>query len=114
MDGEGGYGCVHRTVGRPAPQVRKVREVRGGGVRFTTSFELLSLILVCLPVVSVFVFLFDDVSEYVAECFNRRAFVSGFSGSAGTAVILKDEVMSLMAPSTDTLYRPLAEAGIIV
>lgn len=31
-------------------------------------------------------------SEYASECFNRRAFVSGFTGSAGTAVILKDEV----------------------
>lgn len=33
-------------------------------------------------------------SEYASECFNRRAFVSGFTGSAGTAVILKDEVIS--------------------
>ncbi|CAN0262014.1 unnamed protein product [Ectocarpus sp. 6 AP-2014] len=37
----------------------------------------------------------DDphLSEYASECFNRRAFVSGFTGSAGTAVILKDEAL---------------------
>jgi len=34
----------------------------------------------------------DDAhqSEYVAECDSRRAFVSDFHGSAGTAVVLKD------------------------
>lgn len=42
--------------------------------------------------------LFFD-SEYSAECFNRRAFVSGFTGSAGTAVILKDEVSDRMRSS---------------
>ncbi|CAM9489667.1 unnamed protein product [Ascophyllum nodosum] len=37
----------------------------------------------------------DDphLRQYAAECFNRRAFVSGFTGSAGTAVILKDEAL---------------------
>lgn len=30
-------------------------------------------------------------SEYSADCFNRRAYVSGFTGSAGTAVITKDK-----------------------
>ncbi|CAM9471670.1 unnamed protein product [Ectocarpus fasciculatus] len=37
----------------------------------------------------------DDphLSEYASECFNRRAFVSGFTGSAGTAVVLKDEAL---------------------
>ena len=31
----------------------------------------------------------DDphLSEYPAECFKRRAFLSGFGGSAGTAVV---------------------------
>ena len=29
-------------------------------------------------------------SEYVAECDARRAFVSGFTGSAGTAVVTLD------------------------
>lgn len=33
-------------------------------------------------------------SEYSAECFNRRAFISGFTGSAGTAIILTNEVRS--------------------
>lgn len=33
-------------------------------------------------------------SEYSAKCFNRRAFVTGFTGSAGTAVVLKNEVRS--------------------
>jgi hypothetical protein len=30
-------------------------------------------------------------SEYSADCFNRRAYISGFTGSAGTAVITKDK-----------------------
>ena len=29
-------------------------------------------------------------TRYVADCFARRAFVSGFAGSAGTAVVLAD------------------------
>ncbi|CAM9741765.1 unnamed protein product, partial [Laminaria digitata] len=43
--------------------------------------------------VDAFIIPSDDphLSEYSAECFNRRAFVTGFTGSAGTAVVLKDE-----------------------
>lgn len=32
-------------------------------------------------------------SEYVSECQMRRAYVSGFTGSAGTALILKDKAL---------------------
>jgi hypothetical protein len=31
--------------------------------------------------------------RYVAECFARREFLSGFTGSAGTAVVLKDKAL---------------------
>ncbi|CAM9110428.1 unnamed protein product [Choristocarpus tenellus] len=49
----------------------------------------------------------DDphLSEYSAECFNRRAFISGFTGSAGTAVILQDEALLW----TDGRYHVQAE-----
>lgn len=30
-------------------------------------------------------------SEYSAECFNRRTYISGFTGSAGTAVVTKEK-----------------------
>lgn len=30
-------------------------------------------------------------SEFIAECYARRAFISGFTGSAGTAVVTKDK-----------------------
>ncbi|XP_074312294.1 aminopeptidase P2 [Silene latifolia] len=30
-------------------------------------------------------------SEFIAECYMRRAFISGFTGSAGTAVVTKDK-----------------------
>ncbi|KAN0123667.1 Creatinase, partial [Lactarius tabidus] len=30
-------------------------------------------------------------SEYIAECDMRRAFISGFNGSAGTAIVTKDK-----------------------
>ncbi|XP_021772939.1 probable Xaa-Pro aminopeptidase P isoform X2 [Chenopodium quinoa] len=31
------------------------------------------------------------VSEFIAECYMRRAYISGFTGSAGTAVVTKDK-----------------------
>ena len=45
--------------------------------------------------VDAFVIPSDDphLSEYVAPCFERRAFASGFTGSAGTAVVLKDRAL---------------------
>ncbi|XP_048135894.1 aminopeptidase P2 isoform X1 [Rhodamnia argentea] len=30
-------------------------------------------------------------SEFIAECYTRRAYISGFAGSAGTAVVTKDK-----------------------
>ena len=30
-------------------------------------------------------------SEFIAECFMRRAYLTGFTGSAGTAVVTKDK-----------------------
>ncbi|KAK7337786.1 hypothetical protein VNO77_18373 [Canavalia gladiata] len=30
-------------------------------------------------------------SEFIAECYSRRAYISGFTGSAGTAVVTKDK-----------------------
>jgi hypothetical protein len=37
----------------------------------------------------------DDphLSEYPPECFNRREFVSGFTGSTGTAVVTRNEAL---------------------
>ena len=34
---------------------------------------------------------FGFQSEFIAECYMRRAYISGFTGSAGTAVITKDK-----------------------
>lgn len=44
-------------------------------------------------------------SEYIAACDNRRAFISGFDGSAGTAVVTSDEA----ALWTDGRYYLQAE-----
>lgn len=33
----------------------------------------------------------DTQSEYIANCDKRRAFISGFTGSAGTAVVTLDK-----------------------
>ncbi|XP_004298108.1 PREDICTED: xaa-Pro aminopeptidase 1-like [Fragaria vesca subsp. vesca] len=30
-------------------------------------------------------------SEFIAKCYMRRTFISGFTGSAGTAVVTKDK-----------------------
>jgi Xaa-Pro aminopeptidase len=34
---------------------------------------------------------FGFQSEFIAECYMRRAYISGFTGSAGTAVVTKDK-----------------------
>ncbi|KAK6911546.1 Peptidase M24, C-terminal domain [Dillenia turbinata] len=44
-------------------------------------------------------------SEFIAECFMRRAYLSGFTGSAGTAVVTKDKA----ALWTDGRYFVQAE-----
>ena len=44
-------------------------------------------------------------SEYIAPCDARRAFISGFSGSAGTAVVTADKA----ALATDGRYFNQAE-----
>lgn len=36
-------------------------------------------------------YLFWLQSEFIAECYMRRTFISGFTGSAGTAVVTKDK-----------------------
>ena len=36
-------------------------------------------------------FPFGFQSEFIAECYMRRAYISGFTGSAGTAVVTKDK-----------------------
>jgi len=46
-------------------------------------------------------------SEYVADCFNRRSFLSGFTGSAGTAVVTGKEALLW----TDGRYFAQARAG---
>ncbi|KAJ8613881.1 hypothetical protein CTAYLR_008685 [Chrysophaeum taylorii] len=50
----------------------------------------------------------DDphLSEYVAPCFERRAFVSGFTGSAGTAVVTSEKALLW----TDSRYWLQAES----
>jgi hypothetical protein len=39
-------------------------------------------------------------SEFIAECFMRRTYIAGFTGSAGTAVVTKDKA----APWTNGRY----------
>jgi len=34
-----------------------------------------------------------DSSEYLAECDKRRAFITGFTGSAGTALVTQKEAL---------------------
>jgi Xaa-Pro aminopeptidase len=45
------------------------------------------------------------MSEYTAACFGRREFISGFTGSAGTAVITTDQALLF----TDGRYHSQAE-----
>ncbi|KAF9623922.1 hypothetical protein IFM89_006649 [Coptis chinensis] len=46
-------------------------------------------------------------SEFIAECFMRRAYISGFTGSVGTAVVTKDKA----ALWTDGRYFLQVDAG---
>ena len=50
----------------------------------------------------------DDphLSEYVPPAYARRSFISGFGGSAGTAIIFKDEALLW----TDSRYVMLMSA----
>lgn len=43
---------------------------------------------------------FGCQSEFIAECYMRRAYISGFTGSAGTVVVTKE----LAALWTDGRY----------
>jgi Xaa-Pro aminopeptidase len=49
-------------------------------------------------------------SEYVADCFNRRSFLSGFTGSAGTCVVTHKEALLW----TDGRYFAQARARVSV
>lgn len=42
-------------------------------------------------VISLITFEHGFQSEFIAECYMRRAYISGFTGSAGTAVVTKDK-----------------------
>lgn len=45
-----------------------------------------------IPVVNcLWSFPFGFQSEFIAECYMRRAYISGFTGSAATAVVTKDK-----------------------
>lgn len=78
---------------RAAPARMMSRVSRGGGRHYSVLEELRSEMdsrgLSAIVVPS------DDphLSEYVSPCFERRAFASGFTGSAGTAVITTDRAL---------------------
>ncbi|KAF5463412.1 hypothetical protein F2P56_019329 [Juglans regia] len=67
----------HSTVSQPDEKLRKLRD------------------LFSIPGVNIDAYIIPSQdahqSEFIAECYMRRAYISGFTGSAGTAVVTKDK-----------------------
>ncbi|KHG06386.1 putative Xaa-Pro aminopeptidase P [Gossypium arboreum] len=59
-------------------------------------------------------------SEFIAECYMRRAYISGFTGSAGTAVVTKDKAALwtdgryFLQRGSDVPHSPVMYAYLIV
>jgi len=83
--------CRARGLAAARTQLKRTARLRAGS---TATLDALREELARTGV-DAFVIPSDDphLSEYVAPCFERRAFASGFTGSAGTAVVLRDRAL---------------------
>ncbi|XP_056168399.1 aminopeptidase P2-like isoform X3 [Syzygium oleosum] len=85
------------VTARPSSEVRKRRGGgRGGGGGPEPDEKLRALReLFSRPGIGIDAYVVPSQdahqSEFIAECYTRRAYISGFTGSAGTAVVTKDK-----------------------
>ena len=76
-----------------------LHNLRGGAAHMSSdaSFSVLTALREEMEAAGVHAFVVPSgeahLSEYVHPCYERRAFVSGFTGSAGTAVITRDAAL---------------------
>ncbi|PVG02009.1 putative aminopeptidase P, cytoplasmic [Serendipita vermifera] len=93
-----------RTLRLALPSVtsclRRTFTIMGGGdltgpTNTTERIKALRALMQKDPAVDAYVIPSEDqhFSEYLAKCDERRAFITGFTGSAGTAIVLKDSAL---------------------
>ncbi|KAJ0982680.1 hypothetical protein J5N97_010935 [Dioscorea zingiberensis] len=80
-----------RVVARPSSELRRKHSVSGPeDEKLRALRELFSR-----PGIGIDAYIIPSQdahqSEFIAECFMRRAYISGFTGSAGTAIVTKDK-----------------------
>ncbi|XP_056168231.1 aminopeptidase P2-like isoform X2 [Syzygium oleosum] len=88
--------CVRSCGSVTARPSSEVRKRRGGGGGPEPDLKLRALReLFSRPGIGIDAYVVPSQdahqSEFIAECYTRRAYISGFTGSAGTAVVTKDK-----------------------
>ncbi|KAI6692458.1 hypothetical protein NL676_020168 [Syzygium grande] len=82
------------VIARPSSEVRKRRRRRRRGPEPDEKLRALRE-LFSRPGIGIDAYVVPSQdahqSEFIAECYTRRAYISGFTGSAGTAVVTKDK-----------------------
>lgn len=95
-----------RSVGRRMPLLASVRRLTANSRQESKGLNKVRAGMNELNVDALIIPTDDPhMSEYTAPCFGRREFISGFTGSAGTAVITRDAA----ALFTDGRYHSQAE-----
>ncbi|XP_020212955.1 aminopeptidase P2 [Cajanus cajan] len=82
--------CTSSFKAKPSSEIRKFRNDPEPDPKLTALRHLFSK-----PGVQIDAYIVPSQdahqSEFIAECYTRRAYISGFTGSAGTAVVTKDK-----------------------
>ncbi|KAG5087110.1 hypothetical protein JHK82_054507 [Glycine max] len=82
--------CSSSFKVKPSSQIKKIRAEAELDPKLTALRNLFSK-----PGVNIDAYVIPSQdahqSEFIAECYSRRAYISGFTGSAGTAVVTKDK-----------------------
>ncbi|XP_010674747.2 aminopeptidase P2 [Beta vulgaris subsp. vulgaris] len=83
--------CCSSFTAKPSSELRKLKQVNStGDAKLRELREQFTK-----PGVGIDAYIIPSQdahqSEFIAECFMRRAYISGFTGSAGTAVVTKDK-----------------------
>ncbi|XP_068647791.1 aminopeptidase P2 [Aristolochia californica] len=82
--------CCGAITAKPSSEMRKKREQPKPDEKLQALRELFTRPGIGLDA---YIIPSEDAhqSEFIAECYMRRAYISGFTGSAGTAVVTKDK-----------------------
>lgn len=83
--------CASGSItAKPSSEIRRKRSESGPDDKLRSLRELFSK-----PGIGIDAYIIPSQdahqSEFIADCYKRRAYISGFTGSAGTAVVTKDK-----------------------